>query len=227
MQLSLVHRREKGQRGGTRPGAGRPRKAGAVSHDAREKVGAHVPRHVTLRVVEGAPVLAREYLVKIIRRAIRDAHKASFRIVEFNVLANHLHLITEADDNRALARGVLGFAVRLARRINRAVKRTGKLFAQRYDARPLKTPRQVRNALRYVLQNRKHHASEQPFRKHWVDPCSSGPWFCGWAEPIRYPSDELRSLIESEPPVARARVWLLTTGWRKHGALGFDERPSA
>ena len=225
-QLSLVHRRKSGRRGGTRPGAGRPRKPGAVSHDPRTRLSAHVPQHVTLRVVDGAPNLAREYLMKSIRRAIREAQKASFRIVQFNVLANHLHLITEADNTDALSRGVQGLAVRLARRINRGTKRSGKLFTHRYNARYLETPRQVRNALRYVLQSRKHHAAEKTFRAHWIDPCSSGPWFDGWAEPIRYPSDELRALMRTEPPIARASVWLLTTGWRRHGPIGFDEQPS-
>ena len=38
--------------------------------------------------------------MKIIRAAIKASHKPRFRIVEFNVLGNHLHLITEADDKR-------------------------------------------------------------------------------------------------------------------------------
>jgi REP element-mobilizing transposase RayT len=226
MQLSLVHRRESGHRGGTRPGAGRPRKPGAVSHDPREMESRHVPQHVTLRLVEDVPAVARKYLMKLIRPAIRDAQKPSFRIVEFNVLSNHLHLITEAASKNALARGVQGLAVRIARRVNRELKRSGKLFAHRYNARYLRTPLQVRIALRYVLQNRKHHAADKNYSKHWVDPCSSGPWFDGWAEPIRYPSDELRELMKSDRPVVRASVWLLTTGWRKHGLLRFDERPS-
>ena len=40
-----------------------------------------------------------------IRKAIRESHKGSFRIVEFNVLGNHLHLIVEASGARELARG--------------------------------------------------------------------------------------------------------------------------
>ena len=80
---------------------------------------------------------------------------------------------------------VQGFAGRVARRLNRALHRTGKLFATRFHARALKTPREVRNALRYVLLNRKHHASRRRFDKAWIDPCSSAAWFDGWAGPIR------------------------------------------
>ncbi len=159
--------------------------------------------------------------MKIIRHAIRDSHKSFFRIVEFNVLANHLHLITEAAGNDALARGMQGLEVRLARRLNSALMRKGKLFAYRYHARYLETPRDVRNCLRYVLLNRKHHAAEQRFARYWIDPRSSAPWFDGWAEPIRreYRADEAA-------PTARATTWLLARGWRRHGPLAFDERPS-
>jgi REP element-mobilizing transposase RayT len=189
-------------------------------------LAATIPVHVTLRVVAGVPVLAREYVMKVIRGAIREAHKVSFRIVEFNVLSNHLHLIVEANSSNALARGLQGLEVRLARRINRLVKRAGKLFVARYHARYLTSPRQVRNALRYVLLNRKHHAQEKTFAKNWIDPCSSGAWFDGWSQPIPAHTDWVRELVELSPPVARATVWLLTTGWRRYGPIAFDERPA-
>lgn len=95
----------------------------------------------------------------------------------FNILSNHLHLITEAADEHALARGMQGFEVRIARRLNSAMKRSGRLFAHRYHARILTTPTQTRYALRYVLQNRKHHAAEKRFSKTWFDPYSSAAWF--------------------------------------------------
>ena len=225
-QLSLVARKKAGMRGGTRPGAGRPRKPGAVSHDARAKLGKGVPQHVTLRVASDAPNLARDYLMKIIRRAIRESQKATFRVVEFNVLSNHAHFITEADDTDALSRGVQGLEVRIARRLNSAVKRTGTLFPQRFHARYLKTPREVRTCLRYVLLNRKHHAADKKFANYWVDPCSSGVWFRGWRQPVRVDTEWMRELVEMEKPVGDAQTWLLRVGWLKHGRIGVDERPA-
>src|SRR5262249_44109167 len=156
-----------------------------VPHDTRPEFAPRYPQHVTLRLRPGIPSLSGEWLMKVIRAAIRDSHKPDFHIIEFNVLSNHLHLIVEAAGKVALSRGVQGFAGRLALRLNRKLGRTGKLFATRYHARALKTPREVRNALRYVLLNRKHHASEKRFDKYWIDPCSSAPWFGGWAAPIR------------------------------------------
>ena len=148
-----------------------------------------------------------------------------FRIIEFNVLGNHLHLITEASDKDALSTGLQGFEVRVARRLNSALMRSGKLFAHRYHARYLKTPREVRNALRYVLLNRKHHAAEQRFSKNWIDPFSSAAWFRGWAQPIRADEPWKRELLAMVRPTAEPTVWLLTEGWKRHGLLKFDERP--
>ena len=118
-----------------------------------------------MRTLDGTPALARDWLMKTIRDAVRDSHKGSFRIVEFNVLGNHLHLICEAGGALVLGRGVQGFTVRLVRRLNRKLKRVGKYFATRYHARSLTSPRDVRNTLRYVLFNRKHHAAEKRFDK--------------------------------------------------------------
>ncbi|MGE5186243.1 MAG: transposase [Acidobacteriota bacterium] len=164
--------------------------------------------------------------MKVIRAAIKAAHKPTFRVCELNVLGNHAHLLTEALDAQALARGMQGLEVRLARRLNSALKRRGTLFAQRYHARILTTPREVRNCRRYVRLNRKHHAAEKKFARAWIDPCSSAAWFAGWAEPIRVNTGWKHALVTMEPPVARAETWLLAVGWRRHGPLAFDERPA-
>jgi hypothetical protein len=122
-----------------------------------------------------------------------------------------------------------------ARRINAARGRRGKLFAHRYHARYLKSPREVRNALRYVLLNRRHHAAEKRveralattqaprFSRYWIDPCSSAAWFDGWAQPIRPDEPWKRALLAMTPPTLKPTVWLLTTGWKRHGLLHFDE----
>jgi REP element-mobilizing transposase RayT len=227
VQLTLEQARkpEPGKHGGWRPGAGRPKKAGAVSHGTRPNEPARFPQHITLRIVDGVGSLAGERYLKVIRRAIGASHKGAFRICEFNVLGNHLHLITEADGKQALASGVAGFEVRVARRVSAAMGRKGKLFRDRYHARYLKTPREVRNALRYVLLNRKHHAAERQFSRAWIDPCSSAAWFGGWAQPVRADEPWKRDLLAMERPTARATVWLLTDGWKRHGLLRFDERP--
>jgi REP element-mobilizing transposase RayT len=225
-QLAFDTRRKPRGIGGWRPSAGRKKKRGSISHDRRAELKARFPQHVTLRIVDGVPSLARDHLMTKIRECIREAHKADFRIVEFNVLANHLHLLTEATSKQALARGVQGFSVRVARRVNSALNRTGKLFAHRYHARALKTPTEVRNALRYVLLNRKHHDAEKRFNKQWFDPYSSAAWFDGWSAPLRISMGWERALVQLERPNARPQTWLMTVGWRRAGLLRLDDAPA-
>jgi REP element-mobilizing transposase RayT len=170
--------------------------------------------------------VAKDWLMKVIRAAIAASHRDWFRIIEFNVLGNHLHLICESRGKDGLARGMQGFAVRCARRLNGALKRRGKLFGERYHARALKTPTEVRHALRYVLLNRKHHAAEKAFGAYWIDPYSSAAWFDGWVQPIRAHAGWKRALVDMANPTAKATTWLLTTGWERLGLLRFDERPA-
>jgi REP element-mobilizing transposase RayT len=225
-QLSFDTRRKPRGIGGWRPNAGRKKVAGSISHDERAELKPRFPQHVTLRIMPGAPSLARDFLMRTIRECVRESHKADFRIVEFNVLGNHLHLITEATSKQALARGIQGFNVRVARRVNSALNRSGKLFAHRYHARVLKTPTEVRFALRYVLLNRKHHDAEKRFSKTWFDPYSSAAWFDGWSGPLRISMGWQQELVDLERPNARPQTWLLSVGWRRLGLLRLDEAPA-
>ena len=220
IQMSLEQsRKPDGKHGGWRPNAGRKRQAGTISHAARASLNPRLPEHVTLRIAPDVGSIARDWLMTKIRDCIRHAQKEAFRIVEFNVLSNHLHLITETADKDALARGIQGFAVRVARRMNSALKRKGPFFAHRYHVRPLTNPTQVRHALRYVLQNRRHHDAEKRFSKTWFDPYSSAAWFDGWATPLRASMLWQQELLDTPRPTAKATTWLLSIGWKRIGLL--------
>jgi hypothetical protein len=99
--------------------------------------------------------------------------------------------------------------------VNRALGRKGRVWADRWHGRALTTPREVRNALIYVLMNWKKHRREAM----GLDPCSSGRWFEGWKGVLRI------FYVGSTPPVAAARTWLLRAGWRRQGPLTVDEAP--
>src|ERR1700742_3136527 len=215
-QLTLDSWRKPTGHGGWRPGGGRRRKKGAVAHLTRPAFAARFPQHVTMRLGAETPPIASEWLMKrVIRPCIALCEKPFFRVVEFNVLSNHLHLICEANDALTLARGVQGLAIRLARRLNTALKRKGKCFGPRYHAVALRTPAQVRNTLRYVLLNRKHHAAAtKRFFAGWVDPFSSGAWFRGWEVPIRS-NRVISDLVTLAPPTRPPRTWLVRVGWRR------------
>jgi REP element-mobilizing transposase RayT len=147
--------------GGVRKGAGRPPKGktAGVSHLRWPSHSYAHPLHITLRIGRGISSLREHSLFPVVRRALADGKQHfGFSLVHFSVQRDHVHLIAEANDRRALSRGMQGLSIRLARAVNAQVGRKGKLFADRYHARTLKTPRTVRLALRYVLLNVRKHA---------------------------------------------------------------------
>ncbi len=206
--------------GGRRPGAGRkPKEPGrVVSHEKRAPLAARFPVHVVVRLVKGLPSLRDPELYKVVREAFAaGCERFGFRLVQYSVQGNHLHLIAEAEDRVALSRGMKGLLVRIARAVNRVWKRKGKVFAERYFDRILKTPREVRNALAYVLHNARRHGVRL---RQLLDWCASGPWFDGWRQKVRVRGGE-----GIERPVSDARTWLLRIGWRRHGLIGVEEVP--
>jgi hypothetical protein len=116
-------------------------------------------------------------------------------------------------------------SARVARAAQRAFGLSGPVLHGRYHLRVLRTPREVRSALSYVLLNaRKHwrerHGSAPPVL---LDAASSGRWFDGWR---RAPASRVPPSKAPEPPeVAPPRTWLLTLGWRRHGLVDPAEVP--
>jgi len=165
--------------GGKRAGAGRKpagRLAG-VSHARRPKLAARHPVHVTMKLSAGLPSLRSRAPFRRITAAFSASRvRPGFRLVQFSVQSNHVHLVVEADGTRELSRGMQGLGVRVARSLNRLWRRRGKLFADRYHARILRTPREVRNALAYVLRNSERHGTRY---LDGPDPFSSGDAFDG------------------------------------------------
>ena len=123
-------------------------------------------------------------------------------------------MICEASDNVALARGVQGWSVRVARGLNGFWGREGGVFDDRYHLEILSSPTQTRNALCYI---------DPKFGG--MDPFSSAWWFDGrqdesWKRGVATP--EMRT-------VAEPTTWLLRVGWRrsKAGLIAIDEVPAA
>ncbi|MBW1683994.1 MAG: transposase [Deltaproteobacteria bacterium] len=221
-QLALDLREPSGW-GGRRPGAGRKSAPKArILHRSREGFGPRHACHVTLKMRPEVPSLRSVRLVRELERSFAKARdRGDFRLVHYALQGDHAHLIVEAKDPKALGRGMKALGSRLARAVNRSFRRKGPVLADRYHLRVLRTPKEVRSALAYVLLNARRHASKAS--GVWrCDPASSGRWFDGWRRrPDVHPTQaRLRS-----PPVAGARSWLLRAGWRRHGLIDPLEVP--
>lgn len=213
--------------GGKRKGAGRKKlRPGAASHAPREDLDARHPVHTNLSVRGDIDSLRQPDVAACIEQCLREAERARiaedrpFRVVHYSILRHHLHFIVEAQSKEALARGMQGLAIRLARGINRTLHRRGRVFVDRYFERVLRSPKQVSNCLRYVLLNERRHSFQrgETCEAGWIDPFSSGRYFDGWRGLRVKPPD-------GDPKVAPAGTWLLSEGWRRHGEIGTDEIP--
>ncbi len=209
--------------GGARKGSGRKRVAAKkrVRHRKRERYDKAHPVHVTLRVREGVPSLRTREAWGVVVRVMRAARmRHGLSVHQYSLLGNHLHMIVEHDGGDSLCRGMRALCTMLAARLNAHFGRSGPLLADRYHARALTTPLEVRRAIAYVLLNyRKHAGAEQRFEPGWVDRFSTAPKFDGWRTPLR------SRFADFDYGTAPARTWLLSVGWQRHGLLALDETP--
>jgi putative transposase len=207
--------------GGKRDGAGRKRMSprGRVPHRARPAHSERHPVHVTLRASPRIPSLRKQRLFEALRGALSRTARSWFRVVQFSVQSDHVHLLVEASDKIALSRGVVGLCVRLARAVNRVVVRRGSVWGDRYHARPLTTPREVRHAIVYVITNWYKHVPGAA----GLDPCSSAPMFDGWKTPPASGAPPVAT--PAEAPIRRAETWLASKGWKRLGLIALSEGP--
>jgi REP element-mobilizing transposase RayT len=161
-------------------------------------VSPKIPLHVTLRMTDRTWNLRAERSFRVIERALLAvSQSATCRIVHFSVQGNHMHMLVEADDRRALSSCMRSLGIRLGRGLNAMMRDHGRVVAHRYHARALRTPTEVYRALGYVRHNAAVHARRrnQPSSRAWVD---------------RFSSDAPISFVP-----AAATSWLLDRGWQR------------
>ena len=193
--------------------AKRPRRSTKVPHTIRPEVNG--PAHVVLRIQRGLPWLRTPKTYRVLERAFRAGReKGDFRLIEYSVQRDHLHLVVEAGNRRQLSRGMQGLMIRIAKALNRFWRgRVGRVFADRYFALALTKRWQLWRTLRYVLQNGRKHGVWNVKAK--PDPYSSGRWFLRWGglEPVQRP-------LRSSPVVLPQLFQLLA-----FPAIGLDDLP--
>jgi REP element-mobilizing transposase RayT len=218
--LSFMPKRRR--RGGGR----KPKGARAgVPHTKRPELSGREPVHVTLSAVAEVGTMRTKRVYQCVRRALRSVSSRTqdqFRICHASIQGSHIHTIVEAASKAALSRGMQGFKISLAKHLNAALGRRGPVFSDRYHMRILRTPREVRNAIAYVIGNWRHHREDRVFPERAIDPYSTGGYFDGWRDPPLLAERERGQLVPHGP-----RTWLLSTGWKRHGLIDTAEVPGA
>lgn len=193
--------------GGKRRGAGATSRTGrrSVPHRSRERFR-NGALHATVRVRREVWNLRSDRCFRALRRAFeRGCDRFGFRLIHFSVQGNHIHMIVEAPDANTLGRAMKGLEVRMARALNKVMRRRGAVFADRYHAHLLRSPSETARAVRYVLENWRIQAHrDERLIPEGSDPRSSEFWEA-----------------HSPPLVRPPRWWMLQVGIR------IAERPKA
>jgi hypothetical protein len=223
-------------RGGARSGAGRkPKVTGrpGVDHRERAPLAKRFPVHVTIKLQQRSAAPAQPPRIRRTACGVRGRLRPQPR--------RHLPPLPLRSPERPPApalrgrrpqqlssRGLQGLLIRVAKALNKLWARRGSVFADRYHDHILKSPREVRNALRYLFGNfkfgsgKKHAAEGREVRvAQALDTFTSAPWFQGFRERITVVGIE--AIVR---PVADARTWLLSEGWLRHGRIGVHEMPA-
>ncbi len=178
--------------------------------------------HLTLKLRRGLQSLRRGKTFEAITRSFHKySLREGFRLVQFSVQHDHLHLIAEADSKSGLTQAMQRLMVSLARQLNFVWlkvtgKWTGRVFKERYHQHVIRNPKEVRAALLYVLRNALKHGE---IRAGEQDRYSSARYFDGFCKG--------RPQAPPENLIAEASAWLLTTGWRALGLIESYELPAS
>jgi len=154
MKKELQFNLFKGMRGGRRPGAGRKRiHSKGVSHLKRETVTKRTPQHINFKF--NCSIRNKDCL-KLLKRSIQNAQNMGLKIIHFSLQSNHVHLITEAENNEVLTKGMRALTITFSKGLNR-----GRVQLERYHLHVLKTLREVKHAIVYVLFNEQKHSKKK------------------------------------------------------------------
>jgi REP element-mobilizing transposase RayT len=225
--MDVVVEREGRRHGGVREGAGRKKsgKRRGGPHRRRPALSPRHPVHVVLRTRRGFPELRLGRVYRALGPVLRRYFgRDDFRIVHISIQQNHLHMLIEANDRRALTRGMQSFAINAARAISVAWGRAGKVWAHRYHATQITSPRQARNTLAYVLNNWRRH--QQDFANGRmltakIDEFSTAILFTGWVGRPRWACPKGYVPLPASPP----RTDLLARAWQRFGLIDPFEAP--
>lgn len=201
--------------GGRRKGTGRKRARArsAIPHRPREDFRPYQPVHVTVRMAPWVWNLRSQRSFAVIYGALAEVRgRRDVRFVDYSILGNHLHAIAEASGRRALSGGMRALSIRLSRRLNAMMGRSGRVFDDRYHVHVLETPAEVEAALRYVRGNFASHAARRGelLPVGWVDPYSSAA-----ASTPRVG----QGALWTEPVTGEAETWLVRRA-RSRGRCG-------
>src|SRR5665213_2046977 len=200
--------------GGKRKGAGRKNRSGLCSHLKREKIDIRKPIHITLTF--NKVNLRNRATLNAFRHAVSEAKRFCLYVVHYSIQIDHIHLIIEAKDNKSLTTGMKSLCGRFGKIIRAAMGGSGPVFKERFHIHVLKTPTEMKRALKYVLTNTAKHMK---VIEH-IDGFSTGLAFKEW-RPLLGRSysdivdDVIKNFATTYSELSPPQSWLARVGWMR------------
>ena len=132
----------------------RSKRSGRQIHFRRE-ISTRRPMHITQKLVPGLPSMRTQAVERKVASLVVGMQQRGVVVFVRCTLSNHIHLVLRAKSRTALADALRYFFGQLARFVNKAWKRKGRVFAERYFSRQARNALQIWNTLAYVLRNAK------------------------------------------------------------------------
>ncbi|MEI8348179.1 MAG: transposase [Pseudomonadota bacterium] len=154
--------------------AGRPRISRSdktpVPHRLREEIPKKKPVHVVWHLNPHVPPCRRKNILLIFKKAVLKGRLMGLKVIHFSLMNNHLHLLIETENKKALAKALQSFAISFTKRLKNfnGLKKTP-IFKERYFCHILKSLREVKHAIHYILMNGK----KAGLSRYDIDPYSS------------------------------------------------------
>lgn len=150
------------------------------------------------------------------QKCAENAKKHQLHVLHFSLQSNHVHLILECVNNKALANGMKSLAGGFGRAIRKCGGGEGPVFKGRYHLQLIKKPKQMKSGLAYVLLNQSKHEELVPYS----DRFSSSAHFHQWKKllgkdtgPLLPSRQKHRRLLPNY--LSSPRSWLAQEGWQR------------
>lgn len=162
-------------------GAGRPAiHDRGVRHIARDKVTRNTSLHLTIKIERVKAGLKNKDVVKQLHESIKKARKMGLRVIHYTLEFDHLHLLVETDNNDQLSKGMQSFGISFSKGINKIKQEAGKVYKTRYHFRKLKTPKEIKNVIHYILGNSIKHSKKGSILSPYNSAVIAGSYFSGF-----------------------------------------------
>ena len=130
-----------------------------IRHTTRPLIKKPTPLHLTIKVRENKADIQNKIVLKSLHRAIMRGRLKGLKIIHYTLEYNHVHILVEAKNNRVLHQGMQSFGITLSKAINRFKKAKGTVYKHRYHFRQISSLRDLRNVVKYILNNGVKHRS--------------------------------------------------------------------